>query len=191
MPQVRRTWGRAESRENPQGTPPARRTAHFFHKSSRLHGKTLSPASALPRSDCGACGRHGAALCGTLESDRGENMNVFVCFRGWSCLRSVGFGMHLGRGVCTWGSEGGGDAPGGAHRVRGCFHVNTGSFSRKKVSIRIPFVSCLYPIVFKNTCLILRILDVYSCSKIPDCILKCVFSCIPEKLYILCILYVY
>ena len=59
-------------------------------------------------------------------------------------------------------------------RVRGCFHVNTGSFSRKRISIRIPFVSCLYLIVFKNTCLILRFFDVYSCSKIPDCILKCV-----------------
>ena len=23
--------------------------------------------------------------------------------------------MHLGRDVCTWGSKGGGDAPGGAH----------------------------------------------------------------------------
>ena len=29
-------------------------------------------------------------------------------------------------------------------RVRGCFHVNTGSFSRKRISIRIPFVSWLY-----------------------------------------------
>ena len=54
--------------------------------------------------------------------------------------------------------------------MRGCFHVNTGSFSRKRISIRIPFVSWLYLIVFKNTCLILRIFDVYSCSKIPDCI---------------------
>ena len=26
-----------------------------------------------------------------------------------------GGGMHLGRDVCNWGSEGGGDAPGGAH----------------------------------------------------------------------------
>ena len=66
----------------------------------------------------------------------------------------------------------------GVGGVRGRFHVNTGSFSLKKVSIRILCVSCLYPIVFKNTCLILCILDVYSCSKIPDCILKCVFSCI-------------
>ena len=29
-------------------------------------------------------------------------------------------------------------------RVRGCFHVNTGSFSRKRISTRIPFVSWLY-----------------------------------------------
>jgi hypothetical protein len=58
--------------------------------------------------------------------------------------------------------------------VRGCFHVKVGSFSRKIVSSRIPFVSCLYSIVFEDTCLILRIFDVYSCSKIPDCILKCV-----------------
>ena len=29
--------------------------------------------------------------------------------------RQTGGGMHLGRDVCTWGSEGGGDAPGGAH----------------------------------------------------------------------------
>ena len=34
------------------------------------------------------------------------------------------------------------DRPG--TRVRGCFHVNTGSFSRKRISIRIPFVSWLY-----------------------------------------------
>ena len=54
------------------------------------------------------------------------------------------------------------------HGVRGRFHVNTGSFSRKRISIRIPFVSWLYLIVFKNTCLILRIFDVYSCSKILE-----------------------
>jgi hypothetical protein len=34
--------------------------------------------------------------------------------------------------------------------VRGCFHVEVVSFSRRIVSSRIPFVSCLYSIVFKN-----------------------------------------
>jgi hypothetical protein len=53
--------------------------------------------------------------------------------------------------------------------VRGRFHVKVVSFSRKIVSSRIPFVSCLYSVVFKNTCLILRSFDVYSCSKIPVC----------------------
>ena len=35
-------------------------------------------------------------------------------------------------------------------RVRGRFHVKVVSFSRKIVSSRIPFVSCLYSIVFQN-----------------------------------------
>jgi hypothetical protein len=34
--------------------------------------------------------------------------------------------------------------------VRGCFHVEVVSFSRRIVSSRIPFVSCLYSIVFQN-----------------------------------------
>ena len=44
-----------------------------------------------------------------------------------------------------WGA--GGDADGG---VWDCFHVEVVSFSRRIVSSRIPFVSSLYFIVFKN-----------------------------------------
>jgi len=46
------------------------------------------------RTGTGMCTRQALAVC-VGSPDRG--------------------GMHLGRDVCTWGSEGGGDAPGGAH----------------------------------------------------------------------------
>ena len=113
MPQVRRTWGRAESREKPQVCA-VRTGRYMFCKYENALNAWPNALRVMPFSSMFA-DAFSPKTSGPFP--RQSDLLLTAGTRKFTIAshRLAAGGMHLGCDVCTWGSEGGGDAPGGAH----------------------------------------------------------------------------